>query len=124
MVHDQIRDVLLAKADALVRRASADLAALIHADFVYVNAGGTIFDKAGYVETYCASGKVVFRAQAFEDLDVRPFDGFAVAAMIVRDRFSAGRRDVAGHYRSLCVFSRADGRWLWVAGQTMTASAA
>ncbi len=123
MVHDQIRDILLAKADALVRRASDDLAALIHADFVYVNAGGRIFDKAGYVETYCASGKVVFRAQEFEDLDVRSFDGFAVATMILRDSFSAGGRDVAGRFRSLCVFSRVDGRWLWVAGQTMAASA-
>lgn len=123
MIRDQILEVLLAKADALVRRAADDLAALIHQEFVYVNAGGTMFNKAGYVETYCVSGQVVFRAQAFEDLDVRPFDGFAVATMIVRDKFFAGGRDVAGHYRALCVFSRLDGRWLWVAGQTMAVSA-
>ena len=39
MVSDQIREVL-AKADAPVRRSADDLAALIHADFVYVNASG------------------------------------------------------------------------------------
>ena len=42
-VSDRIRDVLLAKADAIVRRAADRLDALVHPDFVYVNAAGRTF---------------------------------------------------------------------------------
>jgi len=121
MAIDLIRELLSAKADALVRGAADDLAALIHPDFVYVNASGVTLDKAGYIQTYCSSGKVVFSEQQFSDLVARQFDGFIVATLIVRDRFSVGGRDVAGTYRSLCVFSNAGERWQWVAGQTMAA---
>jgi ketosteroid isomerase-like protein len=123
MIDDDIRAALAAKADALVQRAADRLAALIHDDFVYVNAGGRRFDKAGYVEAYCTSGSVVFREQRVDDLEVRSFDGFAVATLRVSDRFSAGGQDIAATYRSLCVFTRVDGRWHWAAGQTMATAA-
>jgi len=124
MIDDDIRAILTVKAEALVRRSADRLAPLIHPGFVYVNAGGRRFDKAGYIDTYCTSGKVVFREQTVDDVDVRSFDGFVVATMMVRDRFAAGGEDVAATYRSLCVFGLADGQWQWVAGQTMAASAA
>lgn len=122
MPADAIRQVLAAKADAMVRRSAETLAALLHDDFVYVNASGAKFDKTGYVETYCTSGKVVFLEQQIDDLSVRTFPGFAVATLTLRDRFSAGGREVRATYRSLCVFAEADGKWLWAAGQTMPAS--
>ncbi len=106
----------------MVRRSADPLSALLHDDFVYVNAGGVRFDKAGYIETYCTSGKVVFLEQKIDDLSVRTFPGFAVATLLFRDRFSAGGREVRATYRSLCVFAETGGRWLWVAGQTMPAS--
>jgi ketosteroid isomerase-like protein len=118
MSADSIRQVLLAKADAMVRRASPSLAALLHDDFVYVNASGTSFDKTAYIETYCTSGKVVFREQQIDALSVREFPGFAVTMLMVRDQFSAGGRDVRATYRSLCVFADVNGKWLWAAGQT------
>lgn len=106
----------------MVRRSAGTLAALLHDDFVYVNAGGTRFDKAGYVETYCTSGRVVFLEQRIDDLSVTEFPGFAVATLTLRDRFSAGGREIQATYRSLCVFAEANGKWLWTAGQTMAAS--
>jgi len=115
-VTDQIRTLLAAKADAVIRRAPEELEPLIHADFIYVNASGSRFDKA-----YCVSGKIVFREQKVSELEVKPFDGFAVATMVLNDRFSVGGRDVTATYRSLCVFSRTIDRWQWVAGQTMAA---
>ena len=105
-----------------MRRSAKTLTALLHDDFVYVNASGTKFDKTGYVETYCTSGKVIFLEQHIDDLSVREFPGFAVATLTLRDRFSAGGRDVRATYRSLCLFAETDGRWLWAAGQTMPAS--
>jgi hypothetical protein len=103
---DEIYALLTAKADALVRRASADLASLLDPGFVYVNANGMTFDKATYIDVYCTSGKVVFSEQRISDLSVRQFEGFAVATLILEDRFSSvAERIVCGRYRSLCVFS-------------------
>jgi hypothetical protein len=121
MSADEIGRILKAKSDAVVRRATEDLAALLHPDFIYVNAGGKTFDKAGYLDTYSVSGKVVFTEQRFSGLEVNQFVGFAVATLTVHDKFTAGGRDVSATYRSLCVFSNDEGRWLWAAGQTMTA---
>lgn len=122
MIDDDIRAVLAAKADAMVQRAADRLSALIQADFVYVNACGRRFDKTGYIESYWSSGKVVFREQHVDGLEVRSFDRFAVATFHTSDRFSAGGRDIAATYRSLCAFTRVEGRWLWAAGQTMAAA--
>ena|SRR5437868_2677319 len=105
----------------MVRRAADDLAAMLHPDFVYVNASGKMFGKTDYIETYCTSGRVVFTAQRVSDLIVREFAGFAVATLAVHDKFTAGGRHVSATYRSLCVFSNDKGRWLWAAGQTMAA---
>ena len=64
---DRVAKLLQAKADALVRRSAEDLAALLHPDFTYVNAGGFKFDKAGYIYFGCTSGKIVFSEQKFSD---------------------------------------------------------
>ncbi len=119
MALDEIRRVLTAKADAIVRRATDELALLLHPDFIYVNASGKTFDKAGYLDTYSASGRIVFIEQRFNDLEVQEFSGFAVATLIVHDKFSIGGQGISATYRSICVFSDDQGRWLWAAGQTM-----
>lgn len=106
----------------MVRRSAETLAALLHDDFVYINASGRRFDKIGYVESYCTSGRVVFLEQQIDDLSVREFTGSAVATFILHDRFSVGGREIRATYRSLCVFTNVDGMWLWAAGQTMPAS--
>src|SRR5476651_2898681 len=87
MIVEEIRQVLEAKADALLRRSVEDMATLLHPDFVYVNAGGYKFDKAGYIENGCTSGRLVFRSQRVSELEVRQFDDFAVATMFLNDQF-------------------------------------
>jgi|SRR5689334_6215146 hypothetical protein len=119
MTSEEIRAVLAAKADALVHRAAADLTALLHADFVYVNASGRKFDKAGYIDNSCVSGRLMFHSQKVSELDVRSFGDTAVATMTLDDHFTFDGRDVKATYKSLCVFTRRDGQWLWSAGQTM-----
>ena len=120
---DEIRDLLEAKAEALVARQASRLDDLIHDDFVYVNAGGRTFDKASYVETYCTSGRVVFTQQRISNLLVKLIDGFAVATLSINDELRIDGRAVSGQYHSLCVFSQPAGRWLWTAGQTMAVAA-
>jgi hypothetical protein len=119
MVADEIRIVLAAKADALVRRSADDLATLLHPDFVYVNASGRKLDKAAYIDVGCISGRLIFRDQQVSELDVRQFDDFAVATMLLNDRFVFEGKEVSETFRSLCVFSKKAGHWQWIAGQTM-----
>ena len=122
MITEEIRAVLAAKASALSRRSADDMAALLHPDFVYVNAGGYKLDKAQYIDVGCTSGKMVFRSQKVSDLEVRQFGEVAVATMVLDDQFALDGREITATFRSLCVFTRKDGRWLWSAGQTMRPS--
>jgi len=119
-VAGEIRAVLRAKAEAIVRRAADRLDALIHADFVYVNAAGRAFDKAGYIDFYCTSGKIVFEEQRVSELSVQAFPGTAVASFQAHDRVVAAGETVEATYQSLCVFIDGPRGWQWVAGQTKT----
>lgn len=118
---EQIEDMLLAKADAVVRRDERALAALIHPDFVYVNAAGRSFSKADYIQYYCTSGNIVFREQKFSDLVVRLFPGLAEATLVAHDSFVVDGEIIAATYQSLLMFADFEGRWQWIAGQTRTA---
>lgn len=120
-VADQIGKVLLAKADAIVHRVADRLDELIHPDFVYVNAAGRTFDKAGYIETYCTSGRIAFKEQRFSDLTVQGTPGVAEAAFLAHDRFVIDGETIAASYQSLCVFVAGPRGWLWIAGHTRTA---
>ena len=122
MITEEIRTVLSAKADALLRRSADDMAALLHPDFVYVNAGGYKVDKAQYIDNGCTSGRIVFRSQEVSELDVRQLGDVAVATMVLDDQFALEGREITATYKSLCVFTRKDGHWLWAAGQTMRPS--
>lgn len=119
MIEDEIRRILDAKTDAILRRDAAALDALLDPGFVYLNASGRTLDKAGYIETYCVSDQVVFLSQQVTDLHVAPHDGFAVATLTLHDRFQVHGRVIEGDYRSLCVFRMTEGSWRWAAGQTM-----
>ena len=119
MITEEIRAVLTAKASALLRRSADDMAALLHPDFVYVNAGGHKLNKAEYIDVGCISGRLVFRSQKVSELEVRQFGDCAVATMVLDDQFALDGREITATFRSLCIFTRKDGRWLWAAGQTM-----
>lgn len=120
---NEIRVLLEAKGEALVARQAGHLDALLHDDFVYVNAGGRTFDKASYIEAYCTSGRVVFTQQGISNLTAKLIDGFVVATLSIHDELKIDGRAVSGRYQSLCVFSQSAGRWLWTAGQTMAVGA-
>jgi len=114
----EIRSVLEGKAGALVARRADLLSALIHDDFAYVNAGGRRSDKPGYVDAFCTSGRILFLAQHFSELEARQVDNVAIATMTIHDELSIEGRSVTGHYRSLSVFLRSPDGWRWLAGQT------
>jgi len=122
MITEEIQAVLTAKADALLRRSADDMANLLHPDFVYVTAGGYKIDKVQYINNGCTSGRMVFRSQKVSELDVRQLGDVAVATMVLDDQFALEGREIIATFKSLCVFTKKDGRWLWLAGQTMRPS--
>lgn len=119
MVINEIRALLTAKSSALVRRSAEDIAALLHRDFIYVTAGGRTLTKADYIDVSCISGKVMYASQTVRELEIRRFEGFTVATMLVDDQLTLDDREISATFRALCVFTNPDGRWLWAAGQTM-----
>jgi ketosteroid isomerase-like protein len=121
-VDNEIARVLLAKAEAIVARAGDKLEALIHPDFVYVNAAGRTFNKESYIDTYCTSGKIVFAEQRISNLRVEESPGVVEAAFVAHDRFVVDGQIVDSTYQSLCVFIASPQGWQWIAGQTRTAA--
>jgi hypothetical protein len=114
----EIVGILQAKAAALVAGAAAELRSLLHPDFLYINTRGQRFDREGYVTAFGGAGPIRFAAQILRNIEVRDFGTFAVAAMELDDRFEIDGRILAPSARSLCVFARVEGHWLWSAGQT------
>lgn len=121
-VETEIGELLLAKAEAIVQRAADKLDVLIHPDFVYVNAAGRTFDKAGYIDTYCISGKIVVAEQRISDLTVQASSGVAEATFVAHDRFLVDGKKIDATYQSMCVFTAGPQGWQWVAGQIRTAA--
>ena len=120
MLTDEIRAVIVAKADALLHKDAARLESLLHPDFLYVNARGMSFDKAGYIENFCLSDQLRFERQDVSELHVKEaFPGFALATMVLDERYFFEGRTEEAAYRSFCVFITHAGRWRWVGGQTM-----
>jgi hypothetical protein len=118
MIIEEIRAVVAAKSSALVRRSAADLAALIHSDFLYVTSGAKTLTKADYIDV-AVNGRFVYHDQKVSELEVRLFGTTAVASMIMHDKYAIEDREVTEDFYGLSVFTWTDGRWLWVAGQTM-----
>lgn len=118
MIIEEIRAAVAAKSSALVRRSADDLAALIHPDFLYVTSGGKSLTKADYIDV-AVRGRFVYHDQQVRELDVRLFGTIAVASMLMDDRYAIEGREVDETFYGLSVFNYVDGRWLWVAGQTM-----
>lgn len=119
-VSDEIEAVLRAKAGGLIRKSEKDLSEIIDPAFVYVNSRSIKLEKDAYISKICQATDWGFGGQELEGLDVRDFGSFAVATMTVHDQFVHSGGTTKATYQSLCVFRKADGRWIWVAGQTMT----
>jgi hypothetical protein len=118
MIIEEIRAAIAAKSSALVRRSADELTGLIHPDFLYVTAGGKTLTKADYIDV-AVKGEFVYHGQQVRELDVRLFGTIAVASMLMDDRYTIEGREVTETFYGLSVFNYIDGRWVWVAGQTM-----
>lgn len=118
MIIEEIRAVIEAKSSALVHRAEADIAALIHPDFLYVTAGGKTLSKADYIDV-AIKGRFRYLGQQVRELDVRLHGTIALASMVQDDHYTIEGREIREAFYAFNAFSYIDGRWLWAGGQTM-----
>ena len=66
---------------------------------------------------------IEWRGHADDDrIEVRQLSDVAVATMVLDDQFALEGREITATFKSLCVFEKVDGCWLWAAGQTMRPS--
>jgi len=119
-VAEEIAAVLKTKAEGLVTKSSKIFSELLDPAFVYVSSGGSRSGKQAYIDRVCKATNWSFGRQLVENLEVRDFGDFAVATMTLHDQFIHASGTAERTYLSLCVFRKEGGRWLWVAGQTMT----
>jgi regulatory protein YycH of two-component signal transduction system YycFG len=115
---EKVQRLLFEKADALVTQSSSKMANLIDPSFVYINSYGKQSNKSEYIEQCCSSGKLKFKSQKIENLEVLDFGSFAVATMILQDEFEYLGEPYKGSFRSMCVFRKDGTNWRWAAGQT------
>jgi ketosteroid isomerase-like protein len=118
-VVEEIRALLAAKTDALMRRSAAEIAALLHPNFLLVTAGGKTISKADYLDVGITGSNLVYHGQQVRELEVRVFGDAAIASMLVDDWFTIDGREITETYRNLSVFTRVNGRWLGAANQAM-----
>lgn len=116
-IKDQIAKLLDRKTQALVKRSAADLSEIIDDGFIYINSQGKKLSKSEYI-SLCTVGDLKFQQQEFKHLEVHDFGEFALATMILHDRFIFSDIAYEGAFRSLCVFRKVDDGWHWAAGQT------
>jgi ketosteroid isomerase-like protein len=86
----------------------ADLAA---ADFRLVGPFGFVLDKTQWLARY-ATGDLVTRSLVWDEVEVRDFDGTAVAIGRQTQRATYQGRPADGQFRVTHVFIRAAERWL------------
>lgn len=115
-MENEMQALLDARAAALVRGDAAFFREFLADEFVYTNAGGTVFDKAGYIEFFLVSGDMRWRSQEIDDFRVRGHGDVAIVTCRLRDRAEFRGQAIDGRFRSTLVFRRRGDAWLCLAG--------
>ena len=112
----EIRNDVIAAAkrrsQALVAGDPAALLELLTDDFAYVNAAGSLLDRAEYVRAHITSGATRWFGQDLDEFHVRVHGDWAVLICRAHDRISfEGEPPTDTHVRSTQVWRRLDDVW-------------
>ncbi len=116
-VRHEIEQLEALRCQALVDADLVTLGRLVADDVVHVHANGKADDKAAYFDM--VRGQIRFLAAAREQLDVRVYDGVAVATGPLRqsiEMMATGQR-LDMHIMTTQVWRRHDGAWRQVSFQ-------
>jgi hypothetical protein len=115
-------DPVLAAAErrsaALVHKDVAALLALLHPDFMYVNASGHVLDRDQYLDRYVRPVEVQWASQTLEEPRIVKASGVAVLICRVRDVARFHDRHMDETFRSTFTWILTDQGWRCLAGHT------
>lgn len=90
------------------------LETLLHREFIYINASGTMLSRAAYIE---GSG-LILRQQTMSDFSVLEARGTAVVICRVEDKGTFKGQSFDATFRSSWTLTRTDQRWEFLVGHT------
>jgi ketosteroid isomerase-like protein len=108
---EQINDLDRRWADAERRSDVAALEALTTNDFTLVGPLGFVLDREQWLQRY-RNGDLVTRSLRWDDVEVREYDGAAVAVGRHTQEASYRGTPADGSFRATHIAVRRDGRWL------------
>jgi ketosteroid isomerase-like protein len=106
------------RSEALVHKDVEALLALLHPDFVYVNASGQVLDRDQYLDLYVRPVEVRWVSQSIEEPRIAEAAGAAVLTCLVRDVARYYDQEMNETFRSTLTWIRTDDGWQCLAGHT------
>jgi hypothetical protein len=107
-----------ARSEALVHKDSDTMSRILAEEFVYINSGGEVLTKTGYIENYVLSPDAQWTSQTMEDVHIQIYDTVGVLRCRVHDVAEFAGDPFVASFRSLFVYRRNGNEWQCVAGQT------
>jgi hypothetical protein len=115
---EAVLDAAQRRSAALVSKDIATLSALLHPDFLYVNASGTVLTREEYLDNYVRSPDVRWASQTIEQHQVVCGVNVAVVTCLVHDVAHFSGEDVDHAFRSTLTWIKVDEDWQCLAGHT------
>jgi hypothetical protein len=112
-----VEEAFRERADALAAQDWAVVEAQLHEDFVYTNSLGERMMKQGYL-AFLRDGPLRWNRQWLEDILVTVVDDTAVVTGLVFDDVVVDGQDHVLTFTTTQTYTRVDGQWRYLAGQT------
>jgi hypothetical protein len=118
LLSQALLQVARARSEALVRKDADTMRRILADEFVYINSGGEVLTKTGYIEDYVISPDAQWTSQTMEDVHIQIYDTVGVLRCRVHDVAEFAGDPFVASFRSLFVYRRNGDEWQCVVGQT------
>lgn len=118
-VEQEIIRLVHARSEALVKSDVDAMRAILHPDFVYVNAGGYVSDRESYLGRFVDPDDApTWELQDVSEISVRIFGDMAIANCRVHDVATWKEHRMDASFRSTFVYLNTPDGWQCVTGHT------
>ncbi|MBX3066036.1 MAG: nuclear transport factor 2 family protein [Anaerolineae bacterium] len=115
---NQLELIVKQRSVALISGDVAKLSAILSDDFVYIDAGGNLMDKRGYLENYVMATDVRWIAQELDEIVIREYGEMAVITLRAHDQAEYGGTLFDSWVRSTFVYAKQGENWRCVSGHS------
>jgi hypothetical protein len=119
-VIDELTKVINERSKALTEGNSEFFEQLLIDEFMYTNASGKCFDKAGYIDYFIKSRIFHWDEQIVDEINIRRYGDVILLTCRVFDKAIYNDEIFEGYFRSMQIFSKFSNNWRYIAGQTTT----